>query len=382
MNHKNLLKDIALTFLTLGTVAFGGPAAHIAMMEDEVVNKRSWLNREEFLDLVGVTNLIPGPNSTEMAIHIGFRLAGWRGLLTAGICFISPAVLMVIGFAWVYVNYGKLPLSENIFSGIKPVIIAIVLQALFRFGKSAIKTKSLLVLAILAAVTNILGLSEVLVIFSAGIFNLIFSNLKTIIDKGKSLIFLFLGTGFTTKTCLLVNSSNLIDFSLAKLFMFFLKVGSVLFGSGYVLLAFLKADLVDKFAWLTETQLLDAIAVGQFTPGPISTTATFIGYILGGIPGALVATLGIFIPAFFFVAISAPFIPKLRSSKSAGKILDGINVASIALMVVVTFMLGKTILINPLGIGIFVLSLFLLITYKVNSIWLIFVGAFLSILLS
>lgn len=380
MNQKQLLKDLALVFLKLGSIAFGGPAAHIAMMEDEVVNRRSWLSREEFLDLIGATNFIPGPNSTEMAIHIGHRLAGWKGLLIAGICFITPAVLIVTGFAWIYVHFGKLPVIESIFSGIKPVIIAIVLQALIRFSKSAIKSKLLLFIAILAAIANLLGLNEVLVIFGAGILNYLFKNFKDLIHQSKSLLFLLLGTGFTDNPNLLVNANNLADFSLIKLFMFFLKTGSTLFGSGYVLLAFLRSDLVDKFGWLTETQLLDAIAIGQFTPGPVFTTATFIGYILAGLPGAIIATLGIFIPAFFFVAISAPIIPKLRRSKSAGVILDGINVASFALMVVVTVLLAKTALANILGIGIFALSLTLLMHFRINSIWLIILGGFLGII--
>jgi chromate transporter len=378
MKQKNLLKDLAFVFLKLGSISFGGPAAHIAMMEDEVVKRRSWLSREEFLDLIGATNFIPGPNSTEMAIHIGHHLAGWKGLLTAGICFISPAVLLVTGFAWAYVHFGCLPDIENIFSGIKPVIIAVVLQALLRFGKSAIKTKSLLLIAIIAAIANLIGASEILVIFAAGILNLIFNNLKDFINRSKSLIFLLFTTGINSDSNFLISANNLVDFSLVRLFMFFLKVGSVLFGGGYVLLAFLKADLVDKFAWLTEAQLLDAISVGQFTPGPMFTTATFIGYMLAGILGAIIATLGIFIPAFFFVAISAPMIPKLRKSKSAGIILDGINVASLALMAVITFMLGKTVLMNMLGFGIFVLSLVLLTKIKVNSVWLIIIGGFLG----
>lgn len=378
MKQKNLLQDIAFVFLKLGTIAFGGPAAHIAMMEDEVVVKRSWLNREEFLDLIGATNFIPGPNSTEMAIHIGHRLAGWKGLLTSGICFISPAVLIVTGFAWAYVHYGSLPDVENIFFGIKPVIIAIVLLALFRFSKSAIKTKSLFIIAAIAAIANLLGSNEILVIFAAGILNLVLGNLRNLFTGGKSLIALLSGSGIASDSNFLINSSSLVDFSIGKLFVFFLKVGSILFGSGYVLLAFLKADLVDKFAWLTEAQLLDAIAVGQFTPGPVFTTATFIGYILAGIPGAIVATLGIFIPAFFFVAISAPIIPKLRQSKSVGVILDGINAASLALMAVVIFILGKTVVINILGLSIFVLSLVLLTKFKINSIWLIIIGGFLG----
>ena len=382
MNQNISLKEIAYVFLKLGSTAFGGPAVNIAMMEDEVIHRRSWISREEFLDLIGVTNFIPGPNSTEMAIHVGYRLAGWRGLLVAGICFILPAVLIVTGFAWAYINYGKLPETENILSGIKPVIVAIVSQALFRFGQTAIKTRSLLIIAILATIINLLGVSEIVVIFAAGIFNLVINNFKKFTDKSNSLFLLVFGTNFTNNINFLANSNHLVDFSLSKLFMFFMKVGSILFGSGYVLLAFLKADLVDKFGWLTEAQLLDAIAVGQFTPGPLFTTATFIGYILAGIPGATVATVGIFLPAFFFVAISAPFVHKIRESKNAGIILDGINVASLALMVVVIFILGKTTLTNLLSLGIFISTLILLTRFKVNAIWLIIAGALVAELVS
>jgi chromate transporter len=382
MNQNISLKEIAYVFLKLGSTAFGGPAVNIAMMEDEVIHRRSWISREEFLDLIGVTNFIPGPNSTEMAIHVGYRLAGWRGLFVAGICFILPAVLIVTGFAWAYINYGKLPETEKILSGIKPVIVAIVSQALFRFGQTAIKTRSLLIIAILATIINLLGVSEIVVIFAAGIFNLVIKNFKKFTDKSNSLFLLVFGTNFTNNINFLANSNHLVDFSLSKLFMFFMKVGSILFGSGYVLLAFLKADLVDKFGWLTEAQLLDAIAVGQFTPGPLFTTATFIGYILAGIPGATVATVGIFLPAFFFVAISAPFVHKIRESKNAGIALDGINVASLALMVVVIFILGKTTLTNFLSLGIFISTLILLTRFKVNAIWLIIAGALVAELVS
>jgi chromate transporter len=374
MNQSISLKDIALVFLKLGTITFGGPAATISMMEDEIVHRKTWLTREEFLDLIGITNLIPGPNSTEISIHIGHRLAGWKGLLIAGICFISPAVLIVTCFAWTYVRYGTLPEIEIILSGIKPVIVTIILLALFRFGQSAIKTKSLCLIAVIATITYSLGVSEILVIFAAGFLNLIFKNLKKITTSSKSLAYLFVGTQLTSNTNFIINPNNPTDFSLIKLFMFFVKVSSILFGSGYVLLAFLKADLVDKFGWLTEAQLLDAIAVGQFTPGPLFTTATFIGYILAGFPGAIVATVGIFLPAFFFVAITAPFVNRIRQSKNVSTILDGINIASLALMAVVTFTIGKTILINFLSLGIFSFSLILLTKFKINPIWLIISG--------
>lgn len=273
------LVQLAMLFLKLGAISFGGPAAHIAMMENEVVRRRHWLSRDEFLDLLGATNLIPGPNSTEMAIHIGHREAGGRGLLVAGSCFILPAALIVAAFAWAYVRYGSLPETNAILYGVKPVIIA------------------------------------------------------------------------------------------------FLKVGSVLFGGGYVLLTFLRADLVERWHWLTEGQLLDAIAVGQITPGPVFTAATFIGYLLGGSAGAIVATAGIFLPAFFFVAVSGPLVPRIRRSETAGAFIDGVNAASLSLLAVVTWQLGRAVLIDWVTVVLLITRLVLLIRFRVNSAWLVLGGA-------
>jgi len=370
------LWELAVLFLRLGTTAFGGPAAHIAMMEAEVVRRRGWLTHEEFLDLLGATNLIPGPNSTEMAIHIGHRQAGWLGLLVSGISFILPAVLIVTGFAWAYVRYGSLPQVTGILYGVKPVIIAVVLQALWSLGRSAIKTKLLAVIGIVGVLLTFLGINELLVLFGGGLVvgvgQLVMRQIKngrnvlSLISASPLAIFFQSGTTAATTTAA--------AFGLVPLFLFFLKVGSVLFGSGYVLLAFLRADLVERWHWLTESQLLDAIAVGQVTPGPVFTTATFIGYVLSGTKGAAVATLGIFLPAFVFVAASGPLVPRLRRSVTAGAFLDGVNVASLALMVVVTCQLGRSALVDLTTIALALTSVLILFRFRLNSAWLVLGG--------
>lgn len=273
------LRALAGLFLKLGTTAFGGPAAHVAMMEDEVVRRRQWLTHAEFLDLLGATNLIPGPNSTELAIHIGHRRAGWAGLIVAGLCFILPATLIVTAIAWAYVRYGRLPAAGALLYGVKPVIIAIVLQALWSLGRAAMKTKTLAVLGLLAGVASFLGANELLVLFGGGLVMLL--RKLPLAKRGHNLLLPVLASSSGAPVATLAATTlATVPFNLSLLFFFFLKVGAVLFGSGYVLLAFLRADLVEHWGWLTENQLLDAIAVGQFTPGPLFTTATFIGYVL------------------------------------------------------------------------------------------------------
>lgn len=383
--QQTSLWELAWLFLKLGAIAFGGPAAHIAMMEDEVVRRRNWLSRENFLDLLGATNLIPGPNSTEMAIHVGYQRAGWAGLVVAGSCFILPAALIVTVFAWAYVRYGSLPETARVLYGVKPVIIAIVLQALWSLGRTAAKTRLLAVIGIGAVVLSFLRLNELLVLFLAGAvvatvrwFGL---GSKTISKKNRSVFFtLSFATLFQTTTT--TGTTGAVSVGLWPLCLFFLKVGSVLFGSGYVLLAFLRRDLVERWHWLTNEQLLDAVAVGQITPGPVFTTATFIGYLLAGPKGAAVATIGIFLPAFIFVAISGPLVPRIRKSPLAGAFLDGIIVGSLALMVVVTYELGRTALIDPITIGLAVLSMILLIRYQLNSAWLVLGGGVIGLLLN
>ena len=369
MSRQTKLGELACLFLKLGTIAFGGPAAHIAMMEEEVVRRRKWLGREEFLDLLGATNLIPGPNSTELAIHIGYKRRGWAGLVIAGVSFILPASLIVTTIAWFYVRYGKLPEVGSVLYGLKPVIIAIVLQALWGLAKTAVKTKLLAIIGVVVLVLSFLHYNELVLLFAAGLFAMA-AHLVKYRTTAQSLLPL----GF------LLQSSAPAAFSLSALFLFFLKVGSVLFGSGYVLLAFLRGDLVERYGWLTNDQLLDAIAVGQITPGPVFTTATFIGYILAGGYGATVATVGIFLPAFVFVALSGWLVPRLRRSKTMGAFLDGINIGSLALMMFVTFELGRSALIDWLTIFLCLVSFVLLIRFKVNSAWLILGGALVGLM--
>ena len=349
------LGEVARYFLTLGTVAFGGPAAHIAMMEDQVVRRRGWLSREEFLDLLGAANLIPGPSSTELAIFIGFREAGWPGLIVAGVCFILPAFLIVTAFAWAYQRFGALPAMAGVLYGVKPVVIAVVIQALRNLGASALKTRWLAAVGAITVLAAAAGLTPLPVLVLGGVL----AALPRLTPTGRT---------------------TLLGLNLWPLFLVFLKVGALLFGSGYVLLAFLQADLVQHLGWLTERQLLDAIAVGQVTPGPVFTTATFIGYVLAGWPGAIVATVGIFLPSFVFVAVSGPLLPRVRRSPVAGAVLDGVTVASLALMAVVTFQLGRTALIDWLSVALLGVSLLLLLRFRVNSAWLVLGGAALGFL--
>lgn len=352
------------------------------MMEEEVVRRRKWLTSEEFLDLLGATNLIPGPNSTEMAIHIGHRRGGWAGLVVAGLCFIVPAMLIVLACAWAYMRFGKLPEAIGILYGIKPVIIAVVAQALWNLGKSALKTRLLTIVTMGVAGANFAGANELALLFAAGFVVFLVKAVTSRSEKIPVLAwplpgFLWLSTAAPATA---IAGGMAAPFGLWPLFLFFLKVGSVLYGSGYVLLAFLRSGLVERFGWLTEAQLLDAIAVGQFTPGPVFTTATFIGYILGGTPAALVATAGIFLPAFFFVAISGPLIPHIRRSPLAGAFLDGVNAASLALMAVVTWQLGRAALVDWVAIALALVSAWLLIRYKINSAWLVLGGGIVGLL--
>ncbi len=362
------LRGLALLFLRLGLTAFGGPAAHIAMMEDEVVRRRGWLSRQDFLDYLGATNLIPGPNSTEMAIHVGRARGGWKGLVLAGVCFIMPATILVTALAWGYTRFGTLPQVGAVLYGVKPVIIAIILQALIGLGRSAIKSRFLAVVAAAAIVADVLGASELVVLFGAGAFVCIwyFGAGKMARRAGAAL-----AAGAPLSAAAAAGTA----FGLWPLFWVFLKIGSVLFGSGYVLLAFVQAELVTHRGWITQGQLLDAVAVGQITPGPLSTTATFIGYLLAGPAGAGVATVGIFLPSFVFVALSAPLIPRLRSSAVAGGFLDGVNVASLALMAVVTAQLGAAAITDAITVALALLSAAALLRWRVNSVWVLIGGA-------
>jgi chromate transporter len=368
---------VALLFLKLGTVAFGGPAAHVAMMEDEVVRRRRWLTREEFLDLLGAASLIPGPSSTELAIYIGHRQAGWPGLLAGGVCFILPAALIVTAIAWAYVRFGALPAMAGLLYGIKPVVIAVVAQALWGMARSALKTPGLALLAAAAVAATLLGANQLAVLTAAGALAALARQLsagrrRTPPPPETALL------AVPAKAGALAAATAGASFGLGPLFWVFLKIGAVLFGSGYVLLAFLRADLVDRLGWLSERQLLDAVAVGQVTPGPVFTTATFIGYLLGRGPGALVATVAIFLPGFLLVAASGRLIPRLRRSPLAGAALDGVVAASLALMLVVGWQLARAALIDPLTFAIAAGSGVALLRFRVNAAWLVAAAALLG----
>ncbi|MBV9388468.1 MAG: chromate efflux transporter [Chroococcidiopsidaceae cyanobacterium CP_BM_ER_R8_30] len=377
----NRLAHVALPFLKLGTIAFGGPAAHIAMMEDEFVRRRRWLEREQFLDLLGITNLIPGPSSTEMAIYIAYLRAGLAGLIVGGSCFILPAALIVGVLAWVYVSFGKLSLTTGVLYGVKPVVIAIILQALWRLGRTAVKTQFLALIGLLAVGLTFLGGNALIVLFGTGAISGIKQWLVQRGSAGGPLSSLLITTPLLTLTKVATTPTLTAPktVTLLPLFLVFLKVGAVVFGSGYVLLAFLQDDLVTQRHWLSDAQLLDAIAIGQVTPGPVFTTATFIGYILAGIPGAIIATVGIFLPGFLFVALCRPVVAFLRQSPIAGAFLDGINVAALALMIVVTKQLAVAALINWLTVLLALASLVLLIRFCLNSVWLVLFGAIIGL---
>jgi chromate transporter len=362
------LREVAKLFLRLGVTAFGGPAAHIAMMHDEIVRRRKWLDDQQFLDLLGATQLIPGPNSTEMALHIGFVRAGWLGLIAGGACFIVPAMLIVMALAWVYVRVGSTPQAEWILYGVKPVVIAIIFQALLALGRKALKGTLLAGIGAGVLVLYFVGVNELLLLFAGGIAVMFAKNLRS--GKRPGTVQAFLPFAGIAAPALITAS-----FNLPLMFLTFLKIGSVLYGSGYVLLAFLRADFVVRYGWLTSQQLLDAVAVGQVTPGPVFTTATFIGFILSGVPGALLATLGIFLPSFVFVAISNPLIPRLRESAWAGSLLDGVNASSLGLMAAVMLQLGHASLIDLPAVAIALLAAVLLVRFKINSTWLIAGGA-------
>ncbi len=380
------MREIALLFLKLGTIAFGGPAAHIAMMEDEVVRRRRWLSKEKFLDLLGAANLIPGPSSTELAIYIGYLQAGWIGLLLAGVCFILPAALIVTALAWAYVQFGSLPQAVGILYGVKPVIIAVILQALWSLGRGAVKTRFLAVAGLAALLLSFLGVSPLIVVFGVGSITGLSRWIVGCKKKERPthisllLVLLALPLAYAVQTAAATTYATTSSSGLWPIFLIFLKIGSVVFGSGYVLLAFLRGDLVVHLHWLTDSQLIDAVAVGQVTPGPVFTTATFIGYLIAGPPGALVATIGIFLPGFILVAISGPLIPRIRQSPVAGAFLDGVIIASLALMVFVTYELGTAALIDMLTIAMAAASVLLLIRFRVNSGWLVLAGAVIGLL--
>lgn len=377
---RGRLQEVAGLFLKLGLTAFGGPAAHLGMMHDEVVKRRHWLDDQEFLDLVGATNLIPGPNSTEMAIHIGFQQAGWPGLIVGGACFIVPAMLIVLVLAWAYVTFQQLPEAQWLLYGIKPVVIAIIIQAIWNLGRKAARNLFLLTTGLLILCLYwFLHLNEIILLFASGFAVMALGNIKRLPTEG---LWALLTPPMSFSILSSAGIASGAAFSLPVLFLTFLKIGAILYGSGYVLLAFLRSDLVLRLHWLTDQQLLDAIAIGQVTPGPLFTSATFIGYILGGVPAAILATVGIFLPSFAFVAVLNPLVPRMRSSPWVSGFLDGVNIAALSLMAGVTIQLGQASLIDFPTVVIGAVALGLLLRYKLNSTWLIVGGALAGILVS
>lgn len=345
-------KEISKVFLKLGTLAFGGPAAHIAMMDEEIIKKRKWTTRDKFMDFIGATNLIPGPNSTELAIYLGFIRGGTLGLLIGGVSFIIPAMVITLFFAFIYVKFGDVPQVDSILYGMKPVIVVIIIQALYRLGRSVIKNKLYFIIGIFTVGIYILGVGEIPLLVLTGLIMMTIKNKEKIQKKFFSLS----------------------PLPLITIFLIFLKIGSFLYGSGYVLLAFLETEFVSKLDILTNKQLIDSIAIGQFTPGPVFTTVTFIGYLLRGFPGAIVATIGVFIPSFLLVWILSPIMPKLRESTWMSGALDGVNIGALSLMMVISFKLGLSSIIDPLTVIIFLISLLMLIKLKINSPWVIIMG--------
>jgi len=371
MSRQNKLSEIAKLFFKLGCISFGGPAAHIAMMEDEVVNKRKWFTQEHFLDLIGATNLIPGPNSTEMTMHCGYERGGWKGLFIAGACFITPAILITMVFAWLYQTYGQLPAVEPFIYGIKPAVIALIVMAAYRLGKKAIKNTGLAILGSLTIVACLLGVNEISALFGCGILGVLMYSVK----KRNTTINSFFPV-------LVLQATSLIKIGSFKILITFLKVGAILYGSGYVLFAFLDAELVAN-GLLTRQELIDAIAVGQFTPGPVLSTATFIGWQMNGASGALAATLGIFLPSFLFVLLLNPLIPKMRKSKVVSAFLDAVNVAAVALIIVVCMEMSKDTLTDWKTLLIALISLIGVFVFKkMNSAFIVFGGAIIGYLLT
>jgi chromate transporter len=372
--YRGRISELALAFLRLGVTAFGGPAAHVALMEEEFVRRRRWLSHERFLDLLGAANLIPGPSSSELAVYIGFERAGWMGLLVAGACFVLPAALLVGAIAVAYVRFGSLPEMGGILYGIKPVVIAVVLQALWNLAPKAVTSWRVGVIGAVACLATALEVNAMVVLLGAGVVSVVSRARESKVHPAPAVLVGFLSGGAA-------GASVAAPVGLLSLSLVFLKIGSVVFGSGYVLLAFLRADLVDRLHWMSEGQLLDAIAVGQLTPGPVFTTATFLGYLLAGAPGAVVATVAIFLPGFVLVASTRPLVARVRRSPVAGAFLDGVNVASLALMAVVMVQLARAALIDLPTVAAALVSAILLVRFKVNTTWLIAGGAGLGLIL-
>ncbi len=367
------LREVVSVFLRLGVVAFGGPAAHIAMMREELVRRRRWVSDAQFIDLLGITNLIPGPNSTEMAIHLGYLRAGAWGLVLGGVCFIVPAMLIVMALAWAYVRWGGLPVATGVLYGVKPVIIAIVLQAMWGLARTAVRGPLLAGAFVVAAALALAGVHELLVLFGAG------GVAALVVPRRRAVAGAVAALAWATPARVMAAAAAVGGVTLGTMTLVFLKIGAVLYGSGYVLLAFLRADFVERLGWLTDRQLLDAVAVGQVTPGPVFTTATFIGFLLAGWTGAVLATVAIFLPSFVFVAASRPLLPRLRGSRRAAAFLDGVNVAALGLMAAVTWQLGRAAVVDPLTAALALAAAVLLVRTRVNSVWLLAAGGALGL---
>ncbi len=366
------LGELALVFLRLGATAFGGPAAHLAMMEDEFVRRRAWMTREELLDRIGAASLLPGPTSTEVALLVGHRRAGLPGLVVAGVCFIAPSAILVTALAWAYVRYGGLHGAEGVLAGLKAAVLAVVVQALVAFARTVLRpphaySRGVIGFVALAATLAPGGVSPVVVLLGGGVASLVARRAAHERRDGAALFL----PGVLGASAVV---SPLVPASVGKVFLAFLEIGSVVFGSGYVLLAFLRADLVVDRRWITEPELLDAIAVGQFTPGPVFTTATFVGYLVGRLPGAFAATVGIFLPAFVLAAASGPLVARLRASPRAGAFLDGVNAASLALLALVATQLARAAVVDVGTAAIAAASLVALLRYRVSSAWLVLAG--------
>lgn len=376
-DHKgNSLLEIAGLFLKIGAISFGGPVAHIALMEDEFVRKRGWLDEEQFLDLLAVTNLVPGPNATEMAHMIGFVHAGWLGLVIAGFSFIFPAFLISLALAWVYVQFGALPQVSSLFYGINPVVLAIVLVTTYRLGKTAIQGRLQLLLCLLVLLAAFFGVNEAIILLVAGVGG-IFLFASPTWPKMNIMLLVF---PFIKLKILVQESLTWLDARLWQLTVFFFKVGALIFGSGMVLFAFIQHDVVERFGWLSQQQLIDAITVGQMSPGPVSSSATFIGYLVSGLPGAVLATLGIFLPSFIIVALVGPFIPRLRQSRIAQAFLKGVNAAVVALILSISLVLFKAAIVDGWTLILMILGIVALLRFKLDTFWLVLGGAAIGLL--
>jgi chromate transporter len=367
---RGSVREVAAFFLKLGFTAFGGAAGHIAMMRRELVDRRKWISEQDFLDLFGIMNLIPGPSSTETVIALGYWRAGWPALILAGVLFVLPAMLMILGLSWAYVRYGMLPAAQWILYGINPIVIAIVADALWGLGRTAIKNLWLALMAAASLALYFRGVPVVAIIVGAAALAALVGFSKSRPRQRPMAIFPVLGIGVGAAAL----ATAAIPFSMTRLFLTFLKIGAVSYGSGYVLLAFLRADFVAHLHWLTDKQLLDAIAAGQVTPGPIFASATFVGYVTGGLKGAMLATLGIFLPSFVFIAILFPFIPKLKRSAGARVFLDGINAVTVGLMAAVSWQLARGAIVDAFTAAEAVIGFFILRRFRINSAWLILGG--------